>query len=60
MPSGPVFEGMRAVVTEGRFDAGLLAIAVALLVAWMAIAGTAFALLFHSARDRGLLLQSGE
>jgi ABC-2 type transport system permease protein len=60
MPSGPVFEGMRAVVTEGRFDTGLLGIAALLLIAWMTVAGAAFILLFRSARDRGLLLQSGE
>lgn len=60
LPSAPVFEGMRAVVVEHRFDAGLLAYAAALLLAWLLGAALTFTLLFRSARRRGLLLQSGE
>ena len=38
----------------------LLAYAIALNVAWMALAVLVFLLLFRSARNRGLLLQVGE
>jgi ABC-2 type transport system permease protein len=60
LPSAPVFEGMRAVLVDNRFDAGLFAYAVGLLVVWLVAAAIAFTLLFQSARRRGLLLQSGE
>jgi ABC-2 type transport system permease protein len=60
LPSAPVFEGMRAVLVEHRFDAELLALALVLLAAWLLAAGLVFALLFRSARARGLLLQMGE
>jgi ABC-2 type transport system permease protein len=60
LPSAPVFEGMRAVLVENRFNAGLFAQAVAVLLVWLVIGGIAFTMLFHSARRRGLLLQSGE
>lgn len=60
MPPAAVFEGMRAVIIEQRFDTGLLAWAVGLLVVWLAAAAGAFLLLFRDVRDRGLLLQSSE
>lgn len=60
LPTAPVFEGMRAVVVEHRFDLGLLLLALALLAVWLVAAAAAFTLLFDSARRRGLLLQSGE
>lgn len=60
LPSAPVFEGMRAVLVENRFDAGLLLWALGLLALWIAAAGLTFVLLFRSARRRGLLLQIGE
>lgn len=60
LPSAPVFEGMRAVLVEGRFDAGLLGLALGLLAAWLLAAGVVFTLLFRDARDRGLLLNTGE
>jgi ABC-2 type transport system permease protein len=60
LPSAPVFEGMRTVLIEHRLDLGLLGLAVALLAAWMAVAGLAFVILFRSARDRGLLLHTSE
>jgi ABC-2 type transport system permease protein len=60
LPSAAVFEGMRAVIVENRFDAGLLAYALVLLAAWLLAAATVFTLLFRSARRRGLLLQGGE
>ena len=60
LPSAPVFEGMRAVLVEHRFDGALFAQAVAVLLVWLVVGGMAFTLLFQSARRRGLLLQSGE
>lgn len=60
LPSAPVFEGMRAVLVDNRFDTGLFLYAAGLLAAWLVVAGVAFTLLFQSARRRGLLLQSGE
>ena len=60
LPSAPVFEGMRTVLVEHRFDGALFAQAVAVLVVWLVLGGVAFTLLFQSARRRGLLLQSGE
>ena len=60
LPSAPVFEGMRAVLVENRFDWALFGQAVAVLLVWLVVGGIAFTLLFRSARRRGLLLQSGE
>jgi ABC-2 type transport system permease protein len=60
LPSAPVFEGMRAVVVEHRFDSGLFVQAVGVLAVWLLVGGAAFTLLFQSARRRGLLLQTGE
>jgi ABC-2 type transport system permease protein len=60
LPSAPVFEGMRAVLVEHRFDGMLFAQALALLAVWLVAGAVAFTLLFRSARRRGLLLQSGE
>jgi ABC-2 type transport system permease protein len=60
LPAAPVFEGMRTVLIENRFDVGLFLTAVGLLACWLVVAGVLFLLLFRSARDRGLLLQSGE
>jgi ABC-2 type transport system permease protein len=60
LPPAHVFEGMRALLLEGRLDGAALAFAFALNGLWMAAAATAFLLLFASARRRGLLLQVGE
>ena len=60
LPSAPVFEGMRAVLVENRFDWALFGQAVAVLAVWLVVGGIAFTLLFRSARRRGLLLQTGE
>ena len=60
LPSAPVFEGMRAVLVENRFEWALFGQAVAVLAVWLVAGGIAFTLLFHSARRRGLLLQTGE
>ena len=39
LPSAPVFEGMRAVLVEHRFDGGLFAQAVAVLAVWLVVGG---------------------
>lgn len=60
LPSAWVFEGMRAVLLKGRFDAVLLAGAFLADLVWLAIAAVVFVVLLRQARDRGLLLQVGE
>ncbi|GBD42608.1 hypothetical protein HRbin40_00062 [bacterium HR40] len=60
LPSVHVFEGMRALLLEGRFDGSALLSAYALDAAWMGIAAATFLALFASARRHGLLLQVGE
>lgn len=60
LPSSAVFEGMRIVLIEGRFDFALLSWAVAMLVLWLLGGALAFLALFRAARRRGLLLQVGE
>jgi ABC-2 type transport system permease protein len=60
LPSAWVFEGMRAVLLEQRFDGALLAGAAVANAGWLMLAGLVFVLLFRQARDRGLLLQVGE
>lgn len=60
LPSAAVFEGMRAVLIEGRFDTGLLGQALAALALWLAIGAAGFSALFRAARRRGLFLQVGE
>ncbi len=60
LPPAHVFEGMRALVLDGRFAAGELATAFALDALWLAVAGIVFARLVESARRRGLFLQVGE
>ncbi|GBD42544.1 hypothetical protein HRbin39_01938 [bacterium HR39] len=60
LPPAHVFEGMRALVLEGRFAADHLLAAFALDLFWLLVAGGVFALLLESARRRGLLLQVAE
>jgi len=60
LPPAHVFEGMRALVLEGRLATDRLLFAFGLDIFWLAVAGVVFALLLESARRRGLLLQVGE
>ena len=39
LPSAPVFEGMRTVLVEHRFDGGLFGQAVAVLAVWLVVGG---------------------
>lgn len=60
LPPAHVFEAMRVLLLQGRFDGGALALAFLLDAFWMGVAATAFLLLFAAARRRGLILQVGE
>jgi ABC-2 type transport system permease protein len=59
-PSAHVFEGMRAVTLEGRFDWGHCLWALGLNTIAMALAIRTFVSAFDAARRDGRLLQSGE
>ena len=56
LPPTHVFEGLRALVLENRFDAGAMLTALALNIVYFAAAATAFGLLLRSARWSGALL----
>lgn len=60
LPSAYVFEGMRAVLFEGRFRLDLLAAGAGLNVVYVALATAFFLYICRVARQRGLLVQQGE
>ena len=60
LPSSHVFEGMRAVLIDGTFRADLMATALALNAVWLAAGIGGFLLIVRQARERGLILQTGE
>ena len=60
LPPTHVFEGLRALVLENRFDAGAMLAALGLNLAYFAAASAVFALLLRSARATGALMQTGE
>jgi ABC-2 type transport system permease protein len=60
LPTAPVFEGMRAILAEGRFRGDLLIHAALLDGLYLAIGAGLFLFSFYVARRRGLLLQVGE
>ena len=60
LPSAYVFEGMRAVLFEGRFRLDLLAAGAALNVVYVCLATEFFLYICQVARQLGLLLQQGE
>ncbi len=60
MPSSHVFEGMRAVLLEQRFDTAHFFAAIALNAAYLLAGMALFIKVFHLARRRGLLLNIGE
>lgn len=55
IPANHVFEGMRAVLLEGRFDGERLALATATNLVYLAAAGAVVSAVFRIALDRGLL-----
>jgi len=60
LPSAHVFEGMRAVLLKGSFSWHHFGWAVGLNVIYLAVGIGTFLRAYHVARQRGLLLQSGE
>ena len=60
LPPTHVFEGLRALVLENRFDGGAMLLALGLNVIYFAAAATVFGLLLRSARWNGSLLGAGE
>lgn len=60
MPATHVFEGLRALVDQGAFDAGYMLRAFALNVVYMAAAVVVLQRAFAAARRAGTLLQTGE
>jgi ABC-2 type transport system permease protein len=59
-PAAHVFEGMRAVLLEHRFDMALFTDALGLNALYLASAVAFFLWVFRVARRRGLLMQVGE
>jgi ABC-2 type transport system permease protein len=60
LPPTHVFEGLRALVLERRFDLGDVVAAFLLNLVYLALAAAAFGLLLRSARKNGALMQTGE
>ncbi len=60
LPPSHVFEGMRSILRDNVVPFEGMAIAFALNVVYLALGIAMFMLAFHSARQRGLLLQIGE
>ena len=60
LPSAHAFEGMRAVVLEGRVDMGHMAWMAALDVVYLLLGGLSFLAFFRAAKNRGRILQMGE
>lgn len=60
IPSTHVFEGMRAVLIEGRFRVDLMVTALALDIVYLVVGLVAFAFAFEVARRRGRLMGSWE
>jgi ABC-2 type transport system permease protein len=60
LPPTHVFEGLRALVLDHRFDAEAMLTALVLNAVYFTLAATAFGLLLRSARKSGALMQTGE
>lgn len=60
LPPTYVFEGLRAIVLNGTFDAQLMVKAFLLNLVYFALGFAAFAYFFHRARVQGSLVQMGE
>jgi ABC-2 type transport system permease protein len=60
LPPTHVFEGLRALVLENRFDGRAMLAALALNAIYFSAAAAAFGLLLRSARKTGALMQTGE
>jgi ABC-2 type transport system permease protein len=60
VPASYVFEGMRQVITAGRFDIHSLAVALALSAVYLVLSLLIFHFVFHNVRKKGLLTRIGE
>ncbi|MGH6926445.1 MAG: ABC transporter permease [Propylenella sp.] len=60
LPPTHVFEGLRALILENRFDGGAMLTALGLNLVLFSAASALFALLLRSARWTGSLMQTGE
>jgi ABC-2 type transport system permease protein len=60
LPPTYVFEGLRAIVLTGTFEARLMVVAFALNLVYFAFGFAAFAYFLHRARVHGSLVQMGE
>jgi ABC-2 type transport system permease protein len=60
LPPTHVFEGLRALILESRFDGAAMITALGLNVFYFTAASTVSALLLRSARWTGALMQAGE
>jgi ABC-2 type transport system permease protein len=60
LPPTHVFEGLRTLILERRFDLGDMTAAFVLNLAFLTLAGTVYGLLLRSARKSGGLMQTGE
>ena len=60
LPAAHVFEGMRAVMFEGRFPLDHFLAAAALDAVYLVVGTAIFLIAFRQARERGALLQMGE
>ena len=59
LPSTHIFEGMRAILQTGRFDAADLLTALILNLVYLAAGGLVFGLFLKSVREKGLLAKQG-
>jgi ABC-2 type transport system permease protein len=59
-PAAHVFEGMRAVITDGTFPAHALVWAVGLNVLYLTVLVFWFHMMFAACKDKGLLVRVGE
>jgi ABC-2 type transport system permease protein len=60
LPPTHVFEGLRTLLLENRFDAGAMARALGLNLIYFSAASAVFVALLRSARQSGSLMQTGE
>lgn len=60
LPSSHVFEGMRSVLLDGRFETVHLWAAIVLNAVYLALAGLLFLRVFRRTLEQGTLVQSGE
>jgi ABC-2 type transport system permease protein len=60
LPPKYIFDAMRKILSAQQFDAGLLAIALALNAVYFVLAALLFFYFLRQSRDKGMLLSVGE